>query len=298
MTPSAPIPSIVVACALVVAGCDDGGSSTAQTPSGEDNAATSAAATTAQSPNENAAAPAGEFPFRSKYKDVEVVSLEDLAARRGEFIVVDVRAELEFNVVHIKDAVHKPIARRDFVDSVAALRAKDAEQPVAFYCNGHTCEKSYQAARKAKEAGFQNVFAYDAGIFDWVRAHPDKSVLLDSSPADLGKLIPASAFEAKSLSHADFVAKMKGPNVMVIDMREPMQRKTMPKLPEGVTVVNKYSIALVRALQGESLKGKELLIFDAVGKQVRWLQYHLENGGHENYWFLRGGVAASPSVTR
>lgn len=39
-----------------------------------------------------------------------------------------------------------------------------------------------------------------------------------------------------------------------------------------------------------------LLIFDQVGKQVKWLQYYLEEYGYENYHFLEGGATAVPRV--
>ena len=43
-------------------------------------------------------------------------------------------------------------------------------------------------------------------------------------------------------------------------------------------------------LQKGELKDKTLLITDAVGKQVQWLQYYLDEGGYQNYFFLHKGV--------
>ncbi len=40
----------------------------------------------------------------------------------------------------------------------------------------------------------------------------------------------------------------------------------------------------------KSIEGKTLYIFDAVGKQVKWLQYHLEKEGVSDYYFLKKGV--------
>ena len=37
-------------------------------------------------------------------------------------------------------------------------------------------------------------------------------------------------------------------------------------------------------------RGKTLLIYDEVGKQVRWLQYTLERYGIEQYYFMQGGA--------
>lgn len=34
-----------------------------------------------------------------------------------------------------------------------------------------------------------------------------------------------------------------------------------------------------------------LLVYDNVGKQVRWVQYYFEKHGITDYYFLKGGVA-------
>jgi len=35
-----------------------------------------------------------------------------------------------------------------------------------------------------------------------------------------------------------------------------------------------------------------LMIYDAAGKQVRWLQYYLEDKGLKSYYFMAGGINA------
>ena len=50
---------------------------------------------------------------------------------------------------------------------------------------------------------------------------------------------------------------------------------------------------LVSLVKKGEFKNKQLLIFDAVGKQVRWLQYHLEDGGYSDYYFLAKGVLSA-----
>lgn len=40
----------------------------------------------------------------------------------------------------------------------------------------------------------------------------------------------------------------------------------------------------------ETFKDQTLLIFDQVGKQVRWLMYHLEATGYTKYYFLADGA--------
>ncbi|NIQ96147.1 MAG: sulfurtransferase, partial [Desulfuromonadales bacterium] len=47
---------------------------------------------------------------------------------------------------------------------------------------------------------------------------------------------------------------------------------------------------LVKLLKQKKFRDGSLLITDAVGKQVRWLQYHLEDNGYTSYAFLDKGV--------
>lgn len=88
----------------------------------------------------------------------------ELAREYENRIIVDVRSKMEFEVIHVEKAVHIPVSTARFTRDLAAVREKGGSVPIAFYCNGHSCAKSYEAAEQAREAGFQNVFAYDAGI--------------------------------------------------------------------------------------------------------------------------------------
>jgi hypothetical protein len=47
-----------------------------------------------------------------------------------------------------------------------------------------------------------------------------------------------------------------------------------------------------RVVKKGLLQDSTLLIFDQVGKQVRWLMYYLEASGYTNYYFLSGGAYA------
>ena len=40
----------------------------------------------------------------------------------------------------------------------------------------------------------------------------------------------------------------------------------------------------------KSSPDETLLLFDQVGKQIKWLQYYLEEYGYTNYMFLDGGA--------
>jgi rhodanese-related sulfurtransferase len=234
-------------------------------------------------------APAAEegYPLREKFPNVKFMTTEALNRDYQSVIIVDVRSKIEYDVIHINKAVHLPIATAMFIKDLEKVRPKTDSKPMAFYCNGHTCAKSYEAAEQAMQAGFQSVFAYDAGIYDWVKAHPDKGTLMGKSPVPLDKLISHEALGKKKINYDEFQKRAKNPDVMVIDIREPFQRKAIPEIPSLRNIPSDRFAELIKT--GE-FKGKELLILDAVGKQVEWIQYYLEMYGYSNYIFLDKGV--------
>lgn len=227
------------------------------------------------------------YPLRDKFPVVKFMTTEELSREYESSIIVDVRSKIEYDVIRINKAVHLPLATAMFIHSLDELRAKTDSQPMVFYCNGHICAKSYEAAEQAMQAGFKNVFVYDAGVYEWVKAHPDKGTLMGKSPVPLDKLISRETLAKKQISYDEFQKKAKNPKAVVIDMREPIQRKEIPAIP---SLRNIPTDRLAELIKSGELKGKELLILDAVGKQTEWIQYYLEMYGYSDYLFLDKGV--------
>lgn len=246
----------------------------------------------------SATALAADFPLRAKYPDVKPISTSDLNAQYDAILVVDVRSQIEYSVIHVNGAANIPVASASFLGDLEKLRPKGATKPIAFYCNGTTCAKSYKAAKQAMEAGFANVFCFDAGIPEWVETHPEKTTLMERTPAPKEKLIANSALDAHKIDFATFKAKAAEKGSMVIDIREPFQRAKNPELPQNRLLalpgVREIPLdRLVPLIKQKKFQDKHLLITDAVGKQVRWLQYYLEDNGYSNYAFLDKGVLAA-----
>lgn len=228
------------------------------------------------------------FPIRAKFPKVEYVTTESLYRDYQKTIIIDVRSKIEYDVIHITKAIYIPVANAMFVKELEKVRGKEGSNPMAFYCNGHTCEKSYEAVDLAMQAGFRNVYVYDAGIYDWVKAHPDKGTLMGKSPVPLDKLISQDMLTKKKINYDAFKKRAQNPAAMVVDIREPFQRHMIPQLDNIRNIPSDRFTELLK--QGE-FKDKELLIMDAVGKQVQWIQYYLETNGYTNYYFLGKGVA-------
>ncbi len=228
------------------------------------------------------------FPYRKQYLSVDVLSTDELAQRFGDVVVVDVRSKYEYETLHVKGAVNIPLEAKDFTDRVRQLR-QTTGRPVVFYCNGVTCRKSYDAAVVALTARIDGCYAYDAGVFAWAKAHPELTVVLGKSPIKPGDLISSEAFEARLLAPKDFEARI-GANSIVLDVRDRRQRDTplFPFREQRVPLDNREGINKI--VEQAKREGKTLLIYDAVGRQVRWLQYQLERAGLKDYYFMKGGA--------
>jgi Predicted sulfurtransferase len=233
------------------------------------------------------AASSDAYPLRVYYPEVPWITTDDLLAGYDKTLVLDIRSKLEYDVAKINKAILLPVTSTDFGDKLEKIRAKQSDTPMAFYCNGHSCAKSYQAVQLALSLGFSNVFAYDGGIFDWIAAAPDKATLMGETPARAGRIISPLEYETHLLDFDAFAEKAAEKDTIVIDIRDPFQRDVIPAI-DGIRPIPLDP--LLNLVVSRIWTEKQLLFFDAVGKQVQWLQYFLESYGYFDYAFLKGGV--------
>lgn len=235
-----------------------------------------------------------DFPGRVKYPGIPVIELDQLYAKRANSVIVDVRSKLEFTTLRVKGSINIPVASKTFEQQVLDLR-DSTDRTIVFYCNGRTCMKSFHASKKALAAGIQNIYAYDAGIFEWAVAYPEDSVLLGQSPINVKDLIAKKRFKERLLSPTVFSTKATdiGSNSMIIDVRDKYQRLGVgffPGMERWASLDD--SKKLLKYLAKAKKQNKTLYIYDEVGKQVRWLQYALEKHGFKNYYFMEKGATA------
>lgn len=240
---------------------------------------------------------AEEYPLRAKFPTVKPVSSETLAAAYERAVIVDVRSRMEFDVVHINKAVHLPVDIPTFLSDLGKLRTPQGTEPIAFYCNGTTCAKSYEAAEKAAAGGFGNVFVYDVGVLAWIKSYPERGTLLGKTPAPFNRLIPEESFKKRLIDFPTFSQRATAANTLVIDIRDKEQIQANAELGQnavlfipGVNVMNIPADKFKSFVTAGGFKGKTLLIADAVAKEVRWAQYILEDNGYSDYFFLAKGV--------
>ena len=233
------------------------------------------------------------FPGRAEYPEIALYQKADLLRDFNKVVIVDARSSLEFKTIHVKGAVNIPVASKKFPEMVKALRKK-TNRPIVFYCNGRTCYKSYKATKAALKAGVKNVFAYDAGIFEWAKTYPKYAVLQGVSPMDPKKIIPKKAFKSRFLTPKVFTEKARAASrseSLIMDVRDMYQRAGVGffiGLERWVSMDDEKKLA--KYLKKAVDENRTLYIYDEAGKQVRWLQYTLERYNIKNYYFMKKGA--------
>lgn len=87
----------------------------------------------------------------------------------SDIVIIDVRTSKEFEVSHIKDAIHIDYFAEDFWEEVEQLdKAKD----ILVYCR--TGRRSIRACTLMKNGGFavDKVFNLEGGFVEWVVNYP------------------------------------------------------------------------------------------------------------------------------
>lgn len=233
---------------------------------------------------------AEEFPYRAQFPRVATMEAEELFKQLDKVIVFDVRSDYEYETLHIMDARHLALNDPDFVATLTELR-KEEKRAFVFYCNGHTCKKSYKAATKAMQREIDNVYAFDAGIFSWTKAYPEMAVLLGKSPVDPNALISKEKLKAHMLNPEEFGNRVNTSSIL-LDIRDSHQKSGINLFPMDQHSVPLDNKKLEGYVKQAKRTGKTLLVYDAVGKQVRWLQYYLEAERVPRYYFMEGGAKA------
>jgi rhodanese-related sulfurtransferase len=238
---------------------------------------------------------ADEYPLRARYPDVPIIATAELAKRFNDVWVIDVRSKFEYETLHIKDAVNIPLSKTGFGEKVSALRDK-YKKPFVFYCNGKTCHKSYDAVLLAIRARVDDLYAYDAGVFDWAKANPDRTTLLGRTPIRPDQLIDHDMLKAHMLEPKVF-SERAAANAVILDVRDRAQRDS-PLFPFKELRAQLDETAKIDAAINEAKSQKKtLLVYDQVGKQVQWLQYRFEDRGLKDYYFMKGGAQAHFDAT-
>jgi rhodanese-related sulfurtransferase len=244
---------------------------------------------------------ATEFPGRLKYPHIPIIEIDDLYQSKNNVIIIDARSQYEYQTLRIKNAISVPLSlsTKDFKSRMEKIKADNPSKKLVFYCNGHSCMKSYKATRRSiNYLGLKSVYAYDAGVFDWAKRYPDEAELLGETLKDPARLISKDNFKEHTLAAEKFI-KSANSDVTILDIRGRIERDGFyifsgDEISISLNINEKDK--LDKFLDSINTNNKLLYVYDMVGKQVRWFQYYLESKNIQKYYFMDGGADAFFSI--
>jgi len=95
--------------------------------------------------------------------------LKQMQDRNEDFLLVNTLDEKAFADTQIPGAVNIPQSRDGFVQRVEQ-ESGGKDKKIVVYCASEACDSSPTAAKKLEEAGFSNVFDFEAGAKGWEEA--------------------------------------------------------------------------------------------------------------------------------
>lgn len=96
---------------------------------------------------------------------VDTEQVLEMMETLDNLVVIDARKDTDFAAGHIDGAIK--LTNTDVSADTLAEVLDGLENPVIFYCNGPKCGRSSDAAKRAIEAGYTNVYYYYGGIASW-----------------------------------------------------------------------------------------------------------------------------------
>lgn len=131
---------------------------------------------------------------------------------------IDVRDQFEFQLGHIRSAVHLDL-KRDFND-LYLIETLDKDIPIVIYCNSAHCYRSAVATFLAVAWGYENVHYFKDGYFTWLAL--DLPVVMGYSQDNLARQDSADspwrvkmkdALEQVQLARNQGVSDIRGPTI-------------------------------------------------------------------------------------
>ncbi len=235
---------------------------------------------------------ADNFPLRTDYKDVVVISQQQLARQLTDYTIVDVRSALEYEILHIQGALNVEFDNWQFHHKIKSLYAQQ-RKPLVFYSGSSNCRDAYQAVLMMHNiVPDAALFTYDGGIGEWTDTNLRRTVYRGQFPANARDLIKTDQYREHLLPPMKFENKIAS-RYVVLDIRTHQEREGVGLFfgHEQWVGINKYD-KLTKFLKKVKASGKPLLVFDNNGDKTRLLQYELQRLGIKEYFFMAGGATA------
>ena len=209
--------------------------------------------------------------------------------------LIDCRSRFEYDILHMKNAIHVPVATM-IREDLERLRKRNPRRAIVFYCNGESCSKSSAAFKQAEQWGFRNIYHFRPGIREWAKEYPRKALyfgeILGNDSTGLNRLFGSQKVSRESLTPSQFISVSQQSDVLVVDIRDMLQRDKY-----AITLPNLHHYPLDRLVKylksgSRRIAGRKILILDDGGCQSQWLQFLYADLHNQDLVFLEGGVRA------
>jgi len=85
--------------------------------------------------------------------------------KEQKLVIINVLDKDLYDDCHIKGSINVPFEKiEEYADKL------DKSKHVVLYCSNYMCTASGSSAKMLKRMGFENVWAYEAGMADWYQA--------------------------------------------------------------------------------------------------------------------------------
>lgn len=91
------------------------------------------------------------------------------AERNSDLLLINTLDANDFASTQIPGSINIPQSQDDFVKRVEG-EAGHRDREIVVYCASEKCNSSTQAAQKLQDAGFTNVYDFEAGAQGWKQA--------------------------------------------------------------------------------------------------------------------------------
>lgn len=102
-------------------------------------------------------------------KAIDAAEVKRMMVREPHPTLINTLSEESFEQTHIPGAINIPQEHDDFVQRVEQT-AGGRDQPVIVYCASQDCDSSTEGAQKLENAGFAQVYDFEAGAKGWQEA--------------------------------------------------------------------------------------------------------------------------------
>jgi rhodanese-related sulfurtransferase len=96
--------------------------------------------------------------------EINVVTVAEFKEKSANQIIIDVRTPEEFESGHIEGAININVFDKTFTTKLSKL---DKSIPIFMYCKSGG--RSFSAAKKASNLGFEKIYDLQGGIINWAR---------------------------------------------------------------------------------------------------------------------------------